>query len=220
VKECIAAEKVQPILSRHCCFALVSKLTKSADDGVLRAATSVARRGVRLLRGVSVFLVGGWKRKEATARGPIPDKKEVTQLLSNLGAVVLPSADAAMKVIKGRDHSHGVTKKVLFICEPGRSQGEGEKAGGLGSSALLSEVHNLLADGSSFVRVCSHSWLFDAISCFDGGLGFSKYAPENNTMKDLWEIGNLYDEGGCEEEDDGATATSGAGQDSEGEETY
>ena len=129
----------------------------------------------------------------------MPDKKEISSIIQELGGSVVSSADTAVKLIRGRNSATAARSRVnrIIIVEDTslrkKSDGSKEKAGGLGSTTLLNEVNNVMGDGSSYVRVCGHSWLFDAISVFSAKLPFTEYPPENAAVKGLWEIGNLYD---------------------------
>ena len=118
-------------------------------------------------------------------------------ILGELGATVIPTAEAALKIIRGKGgattSARSKMRRIIMICDAKVKGEAAEKSGGLGSQALLNEVHNLIGDGTDFVRVCGYSWLFDAISVFSPNLPFTSYAPEDSTMKSLWEIGNLYD---------------------------
>jgi hypothetical protein len=114
---------------------------------------------------------------------------------------VIATSEQALKLIRGRSsataETRGRVQRMMMVCdstEQKESREQGSKSDALElSGGLLTEVHNLIGDGTDYVRVVGHSWLFDALSTFSSRLPVNLYPPKNEAMKALHSISLLYE---------------------------
>ena len=102
IDECLSKKRLVPITAAHLSISLPMKVPSEApgispEHGLVRAAALLETHGplARPFSGVGVFLVGHYKKG-----GDVPEKKDLVQILADLGAIVINTEENCTKLIR------------------------------------------------------------------------------------------------------------------------